>query len=194
MAAFSSIELLFGVGLAATLGGLAIGQTVHSADDARAAGAARYVASRFRDARMEAVARGATVAVAVTRTDSGFSLTPYLDGNGNGVLARDISGGIDLPTQPPEVLADRFPGVDFGTLPDLPSPDATDTPPGADPVRLGVTDRASFTPTGTASAGSLYLLGRGRRQYVVRIFAETGRTRILRYDEASRSWMAVSGL
>ena len=48
----------------------------------------------------------------------------------------------------------------------------------------------TFTATGTATSGSLYLLGRGQTQYVVRIYGETGRTRILRYNARSRTWFS----
>lgn len=194
MAAISALELLFVLGLAATLGGLALGETGRALDDSRASGAARYVASRLREARMEAVARGHNTAVGVVATPGGFVVTAYEDGNGNGVTARDISSGIDTAIHPAESLSDRFPGVDFATLTGLPAVDAAEAPPGPDPIHLGVADRASFTPLGTATPGSLYLLGRGGRQYVVRIFGETGRTRVLRFDEPTRTWMPVSGL
>jgi hypothetical protein len=45
-----------------------------------------------------------------------------------------------------------------------------------------------FTPLGTATAGSLYILGGTRRQYALRIFAETGRSRVLRFDARSGTW------
>jgi hypothetical protein len=46
----------------------------------------------------------------------------------------------------------------------------------------------SFTAQGTATPGSLYIRGSGRAQFVVRIFGETGKTRILRFDPRSGTW------
>ena len=124
---------------------------------------------------------------AVTNADIVITMLPagrhvvsvYEDGNRNGVLSRDIQDGVDLIVSPPEHVVDQFPGVDFGALPALPGAEGS-APPGADPIRLGSSDGVTFTATGTATSGSLYLLGRGQTQYVVRIYGETGRTRILR--------------
>jgi hypothetical protein len=82
---------------------------------------------------------------------------------------------------------DQFPGVDFGALPGLPGADAS-APPGSDPIRLGASDRVTFTPTGTATPGSLYVRGPGNAQYVVRILGETGRTRVLKFSAGSGTW------
>jgi hypothetical protein len=49
----------------------------------------------------------------------------------------------------------------------------------------------SFAPQGSASSGSIYVLGRAGSQYVIRVFGETGKTRILRYDAALRRWMPL---
>src|SRR5260221_1855603 len=80
---------------------------------------------------------------------------------------------------------DQFPGVLFGALPGLPPVDAGGQPPGNDPVRLGAGNMASFSSIGTASTGSLYIRGRQRAQYVVRIYGDTGKTRILKFDNRS---------
>ena len=46
----------------------------------------------------------------------------------------------------------------------------------------------TFTPLGTATAGSLYVRGKHNVQSVVRIFGETGRTRLLKFTRGSRTW------
>ena len=51
---------------------------------------------------------------------------------------------------------------------------------------------ATFTATGTATAGSLYIRGRRDVQYVVRIFGETGKTRILKFNPRTRQWNPLS--
>src|SRR5262249_17412356 len=149
-------------------------------DEHRAAGAARYLSSRLQRARMEAVLRSRDVAVRFTETAEGYTFAIFVDGNGNGVLPDDNRRGIDNPLGELERLSDNFRGVEFGTLADLPSVDAGGAAPGDDPVRLGASNAVTFAPGGTSSSGSLYVLGRGKRQFVVRIFGETGKTRVLR--------------
>ena len=188
MAAFSLIELVFAVGLAATIGAAAVPQLLTSVDDVRAASAARYIAARLQLARMEAIGRGRSVALRFVRSGTSFTLAAYVDGNLDGVRSRDIQDGIDWPLQSSERLSDRFPGVDFGAVSGLPPADPTGTPPGADPIRLGSSDMASFSPLGTSTTGSLYLRGRRDAQYAVRIFGETGKVRTLKYNSRSAEW------
>ena len=191
MAAFSFIELLFVVGLAATISAGALPQLLTSVDDLRAAAAARYVSSRLQQVRMDAVARGRAVGIRFVRAGSGYSMTVYADGNRDGVRTRDIQEGTDWPLQPAERLSDRFAGVDFGTLPGLPPVDPSSAPPGSDPIRLGSSDIASFSPLGTSTTGSLYVHGRRDAQYVVRVFGETGKTRVLKFNPRSGEWKAL---
>jgi hypothetical protein len=188
---YSLVDLLFAVGLAVALTGIAIPQVLPGLDDVRTAGAARYVAGRLQYARMEAVRRSAAVAMQFVAANSGFSYGTYLDGNANGVRTREIASGVDQRIGAIERLGDQFPGVDFGTLPGLPPVDAGGQPPGNDPVRLGAGNIASFSSIGTASSGSLYILGRQRAQYVVRIYGDTGKTRILKFDSRSRTWQPL---
>jgi hypothetical protein len=111
----------------------------------------------------------------------------YVDGNANGVRSADISDGNDRQVSHDERLPDQFPRVDFGAAPGLPAPDSG-AAPGSDPIRLGPGNMATFTPDGTATPGSLYVLGPGGLQLTIRIVGETGRTRILRFDARSRLW------
>ena len=99
--------------------------------------------------------------------------------------------GLDRRLDVEERLRDQFPGVDFGTLPDLPAVDGSSPPPGADPVRLGSSNMVAFTAEGTSTPGSLYVRGPGNTQFVVRILGETGKIRILRFDRRSRHMETV---
>lgn len=185
---FSAIELLFAVAVTVTVGGIAIPPLVAAVDDFRAAGAARYVAIRFQRARMEAVLRSAATSVRFTSTSGGFAFATYVDGNGNGVLSSDIQSGIDVRITPLEKLSDNFAGVQFATLPGLPPVDPGGTPPGSDPIRLGSGNAATFTAAGTASTGSVYIRGARNQQYVVRVYGDTGKTRLLIFDARSQKW------
>jgi len=184
---FTVIEVVFAAALIVTLGGVAVPQVLHALDDYRAAGAARYVATRLQRARMEAVHRSSEVALRFASTPGGYVFGAFADGNGNGVLSRDIASGVDQSLGPPERLADTFAGVDFGTDAGLPAVDAGGTPPGSDPIRLGTGGMASFSATGTSSSGSVYIRSR-TRQLVVRIYGDTGKTRVLAFDRAMGQW------
>lgn len=187
----SLVELIFALGVAATVCGIAVATVAGAVSDARANAAARSLAARLQRARLEAVLRNRHVGLRVTHTSVSDLLTAYEDGDDDGVLSADIVSGIDRPFDAPFALRDQFPGVTFGALPALPAADPASTPPGSDPVRLGVSDTAVFTPHGTATAGTLYLLGTGGQQYAVRIFGETGRTRVLRFNAATWTWQTT---
>ncbi len=182
------LEIVFVSGVVATLGSVAVPQTLVALDDYRAAGAARYMSGRLQRARMEAVMRSADVAIKFTQTTAGYSYTTYVDGNRNGVRTADISKNVDRELLPAERLPDQFAGVDFGALPNLPAVDQSGTPPGADPVRLGLSNMASFSANGTSSTGTLYVRGRGTSQYAIRIYGETGKTRLLKFEARTRQW------
>ena len=188
---YTVVEFLFVVGMTATLGSVAVPQVLTGLDDFRTAGAARHISARLQRARMDAVVRSADVGLLVTQSAAGYSYAAYVDGNRNGVRTMDIQRGMDRRLVPPERLFDQFPGVDFGAIPGLPPVDPGGTPPGADPVRLGSGNLATFTAAGTSSSGSLYIRGRRNAQYVVRIYGQTGKTRVLKFDPRSRQWRAL---
>ena len=185
---YSLLELMMVMALGVTMSAAALPQVLTTLDDVRASGAARHISGRFQRARMEAVMRSATVAVRFTEAPGGYSYAVYRDGNRNGVLTQDIQQGVDLPTAAPERLPDQFSGVDFGAIPGLPPIDPGGTPPGSDPIRLGAGSLASFTALGTSSSGTVYIRSRRDAQYAVRIFGDTGKTRILKFERSTRQW------
>lgn len=193
MAAVSLIDVMCALGIAATVSSIGVADVRNAVDDARASGAARYLAARLQQARMEAVASNRATALRWSGADAAYCWLTYEDGNANGVLSADIQAGIDRPVGVDERLSERFPGVDFGALPGLPAVEPGGVAPGADPIRLGAGNMATFTPLGTATSGTLYLRGRGTRQYAVRILGETGRVRVLKFHPSTRVWMPVAG-
>jgi hypothetical protein len=48
---------------------------------------------------------------------------------------------------------------------------------------------AVFTPIGTASPGTIALLGPGDEQFAVRVAGATGRTRVLHFERGRRLWV-----
>jgi hypothetical protein len=85
-------------------------------------------------------------------------------------------------------LPDQFAGVEFGAIPGLPAVDPGGTAPGSDPIRLGSGNIASFSAMGTSSSGTVYIRSRRDAQYAVRIFGETGKTRMLKFEPRTGRW------
>src|SRR5262249_19007227 len=85
---YSLLEVVFVAGLGTTLTAMAVPQMLTTLDEERTAGAARYIAARLQQTRMEALARSAAVALQFTVDGTSYSYAAYVDGNDNGVLAR----------------------------------------------------------------------------------------------------------
>ena len=185
------VELVVVAGLMATAAATALPRMLAGVDEARVAGAARYLAARFHDARIEAVTRSTEVAMRFTSTDAGYVYAVYADGNGNGVLTRDIERNIDRELHAAERLSSQFSGVDFGTVPGLPAIEAGSPAPGDDPIRFGASNMVSFSALGTSSPGTLYVRGRHNTQYAIRLVGATARVRIFRFEWRSRRWLAL---
>jgi type II secretory pathway pseudopilin PulG len=190
-AGYSLIELMFALGVMVTLAGIAIPQILAALDDYQAYGAVRYMSGRLHETRMMAVTRTANTAIRFVSTGHSYSYAVYLDGNRNGVRNVDISDGADPEIQKEERLSELFPGVDFGAVPGLPSVEPGGPPPGDDPVRFGSTSMAVFTALGTSTPGSLYIRGRRDAQYAVRLFGQTGKIRVLKFNPRTRMWRAL---
>ena len=153
-------------------------QVLVSVHSARAAAAARYLSSRLMLARMLAVQRTASIAVRFDADAGGFRFATYQDGNGNGVRSQDIASNLDRQIEAPVRLFELFPGVDFAVAVDGQ----------IDPIQLSGSSLLTFTPSGTATSGSVYLRGRDGSQFAVRVLGATGRSRVQRYDERQQRW------
>ena len=189
MATMGEVAVVLGLFAAATA--TALPELQAGLDDARVAGAARYLSSRLAESRMDAINRSREVALRFTLTNNQYAYTVYVDGNGNGVLSRDIQRGIDRPVLGPERLSDNFRNVEFGTQPGLPPIDSSSTAPGSDPIRLGTGNSVSFNAMGSATSGTIYLTGRSRVQYAVRVFGVTGKIRVYRFNRQTSTWLPL---
>ncbi len=103
----------------------------------------------------------------------------------DGVSRADIAGGTDSCEGPVQPVSYRFSRVRIGFAPGVPSPDGV---VGASPLRFGVARMAVFSPSGTASSGTVALLGPSDAQFVVRVAGVTGRIRVLQFDSGQRLW------
>jgi type II secretory pathway pseudopilin PulG len=187
-AAYTLIELLLCLGLVAVLGAVSAPGLAAARDTVRADAAADYLAALLHGARIEALKRRAHVAIRFEATSDGIALATYVDGDGNGVRAADIANGIDTLLRPRERLEHQFGSVAFGLEPGVPDADGGILAD-SDPVRVGRSRMLSFAPTGTSSTGTVYLLGRGRRQLAVRVLGVTGRIRSLWFDFGGGQWL-----
>lgn len=187
-AGHSLVELVFVMGIIATISGIAVPQVLSSLDDYRTAGAARYFSTRLQRTRMEALVRSREVAVRFVQVDGVYEYSVFVDGDGDGVRTRDIRSGMDWQLGAPEKLSIPFTGVDFGVLPGLPAVDSGSAPPGTDPIKVGASDLLSFSANGTSSSGSVYIRGRRQSQYVVRVFGITAKPRVLKFSPGRRQW------
>lgn len=185
---YSLLELMAVMTLGVTLTAAALPEYLAAVDAVRASGAVHHISGRLQRARMEAVVRSAMVGVQFTQTSAGYSYAVFVDGNRNGVLTRDIQRGVDRLIASAERLPEQFSGVEFGAIPGVPPVDPGGTPPGTDPIRLGSGNIATFSALGTSSSGTVYIRSRRDVQYAVRIFGETGKTRMLKFDPRTGQW------
>jgi hypothetical protein len=131
-------------------------------------------------ARARAVARATTVALHFEVDERGTRFSIVEDGNGDGVRTADIERQIDRVIEMPTLLSNLFPGVSIGIAQGIPAAEA---------VALSGTNILSFSPNGTATSGSVYVVGRDRTQWVVRVLGVTARARVLRFDRTNSTWV-----
>ncbi len=180
------VDVLMAASVIAVLSALSVPMVTNAVDAGRARHAAGFIATRFRLARAHAAATTATTAVLFDCMGDRWTFRICEDRNANGLRRAEVDTGPDVCVDGPHDLTALFPGVEIAADPALRGPDGE--PGSADPVRFGRGDIASFSPSGTCSAGSLLLKSRRALQYMVRIAGVTGRARVLKYDRAANVW------
>ena len=187
-AGFTLIELVFTIALAVVLAGFALPVGGDALDDMRTRAAARYMAGRVASARMGAINRARAIGLRFLASSPDYQFTSYVDGNGNGVRTLDIQSGVDLPLATARQLGSDFRAVHFGLAVGIPDLDGV-LNVATDGVRIGTARILTMSPDGTATSGTLYVQGT-RAQYAIRVLGATGRTRVLKYESGSRSWVS----
>jgi prepilin-type N-terminal cleavage/methylation domain-containing protein len=184
---FTLLELLFAVAIAGTLAAIAVPYSLRALDDFHTRNAARYLAQRIGSARFDAIRRSTTHGLRFTAAVPDYTMTAVADGNRNGLRTAELASGVDRVLSEPERIDSHFHGVAFGLHEGV--PDADGHPAGSlDGVRIGASRLLAVNADGTATSGTLYLRGRGRSQYAVRVLGVTGRVRILKYDGVRHRW------
>jgi prepilin-type N-terminal cleavage/methylation domain-containing protein len=184
---FTLLELLFVISILIVIVGTALPMTTDAVDALRTQSAARYLAGRILQGRMEAIKRSTIVGLHFEPDVRDYAYRPYLDGNYNGIRTAEIRNGVDRPLAAAEHIGDNFTGVMFGLMPGIPDADGVDNA-GVEGVRIGAARILTTGPNGTATAGTLYVHGRNA-QYAIRILGATGRVRVMQYLRGAGKWI-----
>jgi len=144
----------------------------------------------MRSARQEAITLNTQIGLVLKEDPDGrLRWRTYRDGNGNGVLTRDIQRGVDRPLGPSRRLRIPEGGVRLGILdpgiPDVSTGRRIANPD--DPVKFGSSSICSFSPLGASSPGSIYFTDGIALQGVVRVYPGSAKVRVLRWD-AGAGW------
>src|SRR5690242_3576376 len=101
---------------------------------------AQYLAGELQRARLDALRRAQSVAVRVDMVGDHTTMRLYADGNGNGVLQKDVDKGIDQPISPLYTLDDQASGVSLRINQMVEDVAGSATlSPGDDPLKIGNT-------------------------------------------------------
>ena len=185
---FTILELLFVLAITGTLTAIAVPQGLRALDDFRTRAAARYRAQRLGDARLGAIKRSLAHGLRFEAAAADYRIATVVDGNANGLRLSEIQRGVDRTVTPPELVGSHFQDVVFGIQDGVPDADGQPSN-GADGVRVGASKLLAMNPDGTSSSGTLYIHGRDRSQYAVRVLGVTGRVRVLKFDHVRRRWL-----
>ena len=152
--------------------------------------AAFSLRSAFRLTRSRAISRGRSYGVKFTQAASGrWRYTIYEDSNGNGVLTSEINRGTDPRVAGPFDLQQGSDLASIGLPPrTILDPDGDEIPAGHSPVIFGNSTLCSFSPIGSATAGSVYITDNAGDLWAVRVHGAGSRVRTLRYDAATSRW------
>lgn len=161
--------------------GTAVPRILVGVDRSRAIAAAHFVSQQCGVARVQAINRSANVGLQFREQGRDYTIQAFVDSNRNGVRTVEIDAGIDVPLGPPTSLSANFPGVRIGVAGGA----------GNDPVRFGASNLLVFSAVGTATPGSVFVLGKDGTQFALRVLGTTARTRLERYDTRARKWVAT---
>ena len=186
------IELLVVMVLIGLIAALAVPPLLKATAALRLQAAARSVASIFQLTRAYAVRHSANVGVRFYPEGNLVTWILYRDGDGDGVLNRDIEAGTDPPVLQGGVAHLGTTSVHFGFPPGPPPRDPSSHSRRLDnlddPIRFNRSDIASFSSLGGATPGTVYLTDGGRGLAAVRVSTAAGKIRVLVYDPDSEVW------
>jgi hypothetical protein len=186
---YTLVDAVVTAGLCTVMGAMAMPMIGRATERERTIIGTQYLAGQMQRARLESLRRARSVAVRLELVGGRTSVQLYVDGNGDGVLQRDVDLGIDPALTPMEFLDVHSRDVSLRINQPITDPGGSGTlSPGDNPLRFGGTALLSFSPLGGATAGTLYIAARRGPQMAIRVFGGTGRVRILTFDVPARQW------
>jgi len=183
------VDILAAAGLSLIMAAVAVPVIGGTLDREHAMIGTQYLAATVQRARLEALKRASAVAVRLEVLDGRAAVQLFSDGNGNGVLQKDIDRRVDPPLTGRVWLDEQARGVSLRI--NQPVQDvngAAALQPGDDPLRIGKTALLSFSPLGSSSSGTFYVAGLRGPQMAIRVYGATGRVRVLMFDAQARQW------
>ncbi|HWI19780.1 MAG TPA: hypothetical protein VNT81_18635 [Vicinamibacterales bacterium] len=184
------IDIVFALSLSLVMAAVAVPVVGGTLDRERTIIGARYLAGHLQRARLESLKQARPVALRLEIVGDRTQLRLFADGNGNGVLQRDIDRGTDVALTRAEWLDDQARGISLRVNQRvLDVSGSTTLEPGDDPLRIGNTALVTFTPFGSATSGTMYVAADRGPQMAIRIFGATGRVRVLMFDAQARQWL-----
>ena len=183
------IDIIISTALCVVMAAVAVPVIGGTLDRERTIIGAQYLAAQLHRARLESLRRARAVAVRMEVIGDRTQWRLFEDGNGNGVLQRDIERGIDVPLTPPGWLDDQARDISLRINQEITDVSGGSAlAPGDDPLRIGNTSLVTFSPHGSASSGTMYIAAQQGPQMAIRVFGATGRVRVLMFDARARQW------
>lgn len=144
----------------------------------------------LRAVRSRAIMRSTHAGVKFTRAGNVWTYSLYDDGNGNGIRSAEITSGVDRRYSGPLMLVPHYniAGIALLTTP-IRDPDGDPLLPTASAVQFGSSTICSFSPTGSATSGTIYITDGAGKLCALRVFGASGRVRTLRYDGTAARWI-----
>jgi hypothetical protein len=181
------VDVLAATGLSVVMAAVAVPVVAGSLDREHLIVGAQYLAAQLQRARLESLKRATAVAVRIEMLDGRTAVQLFADGNGNGVLQRDIDRQVDPALTEVEWLDVHARGVSLRINRPIDEVGGV-TRLDADPLRIGNTSMVSFSPTGSSTSGTLYVAADRGPQMAIRIYGATSRVRVLTFDAQARRW------
>lgn len=183
------IDVVVAAGLSLVLAAIAVPVVGGALDREHVIVGTQYVAAQLQRARLESLRRGAAVAVRFEQLEGRTAIQLFVDGNGNGVLKKDIDRGLDPALTPANWIDGHARGVALRInqpIADVGNGSAMAS--GDDPLRIGSSALVSFSPLGGSTSGTLYVAAQRGPQMAIRIYGATGRVRVLMFEAQARQW------
>lgn len=183
------VDLIAALAIALAMTAMAVPVIGGTLDREHAIVGAQHLAGQLQRARMESLRRSAAVAVRLDLVGERARVQLYVDGNGNGVLQRDIDRAADRPLTAVEWIDAHAGDVSLRVNQAVTEAGGAESiEAGSDPLRIGRTSLVTFSPLGSSSSGTLYVAARRGPQMAIRVYGASGRVRVLMFDAVTRQW------